>query len=263
MEKQLNWNGKQVHYTTEGAGKPVVLLHGFLENVHIWDDFTAFLKDGFRVVAIDLPGFGKTDVFSENHTMSFMADAVKAVLDAENIDHTVLVGHSMGGYVSLAFARKYQAMLRGLVLFHSHAAGDNAEGRENRSRTIEVVKKDHKDFISRFIPLLFAEENISRFADTIQQLRKMSLHTSAKGVIAALAGMRDRKDYLEFLRTIPFPLFFVVGKQDSRIPMEKIAPQLLLPPQAEALILEGVGHMGFVEAPGKVFPVLRDFLKRC
>ncbi len=263
MEKQLNWQQGVINYCIKGEGKPVVLLHGFLENLHIWDDFSAFLETGFQVIAVDLPGFGKTSVFGENHTMPFMAEAVKAVLEAENIPEARLVGHSMGGYVSLAFAKKYPETVQGLVLFHSHAAGDDEQGRQNRSRTIEVVKKDHKDFIARFIPLLFAEENVPRFAVEIDRLREVSLQTSKEGVVAALAGMRDRDDHLEMLKKAPFPLFFVVGKQDSRIPLEKISGQLTLPPHAEAVVLDGVGHMGFVEAPAKIFPVAKDFLLRC
>ena len=263
MEKQLNWQQGVVNYCIKGEGKPVVLLHGFLENLHIWDSFSAFLGPGFQVIAVDLPGFGKTSVFGENHTMPFMAGAVKAVLEEENIAKAMLVGHSMGGYVSLAFAKKYPETVQAMVLFHSHAAGDDEQGRRNRSRTIEVVKKDHKDFIAQFIPLLFAEENVPRFAAEIDRLRKVSLQTSKEGVVAALAGMRDRDDQLEMLKTVRFPLLFVVGKQDSRIPLEKIIPQLTVPPHAEVVILDKTGHMGFVESPGKVFPVVRDFLHRC
>ena len=262
MEKQIIWQQGRINYLIEGEGYPVVLLHGFLENIHIWDDFITFLKPDFKVIAVDLPGFGKTSVFSENHTMAFMADAVKAVLDAENIVKTVLVGHSMGGYVSLAFAKKFPDILDGMVLFHSQAAGDNEEGRQNRSRTIEIVQKDHKDFIARFIPLLFAEENVMRFAKEIDHLRQMSFQTPKQGVMAALAGMRDREDSLGLLKNANFPLFFVVGKQDSRIPVEKIMPQITLPAHAEVIILDKTGHMGFVEAPAKIFPVVRDFLGR-
>jgi pimeloyl-ACP methyl ester carboxylesterase len=263
MEKQMLWQGKPVNYSVEGTGFPVVLLHGFLENIHIWDDFREFLKPDFQVVAIDLPGFGKTAVLGESHPMPLMAEVVKGVLENEKIQKTVLIGHSMGGYVSLAFASRFPEMLAGLVLFHSHAAADNEEGKQNRNRTIEVVRKDHKNFITGFIPLLFAEENVSRFSKEIAHLREMSLQTPAQGVIAALAGMRDRADYLAWLRQAPFPLFFVVGKQDSRIPIEKIVPQVTLPPHAETVILDKVGHMGFVEAPSRIFPVVRDFLKRC
>jgi pimeloyl-ACP methyl ester carboxylesterase len=91
----------------------------------------------------------------------------------------------------------------------------------------------------------------------------MSFQTSAQGVTAALAGMRDREDGSGLLKKVDFPVFFVVGKQDSRIPIEKILPQLTLPPHAEVVILDKTGHMGFVETPGKTFPIMEDFLKRC
>jgi len=263
MEKQIIWQGKQINYLVEGEGQPVMLLHGFLENIHVWDDFIGFLKPDFKVLAMDLPGFGRTSVFGENHSMPFMADAVKAVMDAEDITGTALVGHSMGGYVSLAFARKFPELLNGVVLFHSQAAADNDEGKQNRSRTIGVVQKDHKDFIAKFIPLLFATENVSRFAKEIARLREMSFQTPASGVIAALAGMRDREDSLKLLKKVEFPVFFVIGKQDSRIPIENILPQLSIPSHAEAIILDKTGHMGFVETPGKTFPAVGDFLKRC
>jgi len=263
MEKQVDFQGKTVNYSITGEGKPVVLLHGFLENILIWDHLTETLKSKFKVIAVDLPGFGKTPVFAEKHDMSFMAEAVKAVLDAEMIEQAVLVGHSMGGYVSLAFADRFPEMMKALVLFHSHAAGDDEQGKQNRTRTIEIVKKDHKDFIAHFIPLLFAEENVSRFSAEIDRLRAMSLQTSKEGVIAAMAGMRDRNDYLELLKRASFPLFFVVGKQDSRIPLEKIMPQLILPRHAEAIILDRTGHMGFVESPEILFPALSGFLSRC
>ncbi len=263
MEKQIIWQGKQVNYLVEGEGNPIVLLHGFLENIYVWDSFIDYLKPKFKVLAVDLPGFGKTAVFSENHSMTFMADAVKAAMEAENITKAILIGHSMGGYVSQAFAKKFPKFLRGLVLFHSQAAADNAGDKENRTRTIEVVKKNHKDFIAKFIPLLFAEENAARFAREIDHLRQMSFQTPAQGITAALAGMRDREDNLEMLKKADFPVFFVIGKQDSRIPLERILPQLPLPAHAEAIILDKTGHVGFVEMPEKIFPAVRDFLKRC
>ena len=263
MERQIIWQRKQVNYLVEGKGNTIVLLHGFLENIHIWDSFIDYLKPKFKVLAVDLPGFGKTAVFSENHSMTFMADVVKAAMEAENITKAIIIGHSMGGYVSLAFAKKFPEFLQGLVLFHSQAAADNAESKENRTRTMEIVKRDHKDFIAKFIPLLFAEENVTRFAREIDHLRQMSFQTPAQGVTAALAGMRDREDNLQMLKKAAFPVFFVVGKQDPRIPLEKILPQLHLPAHAEAIILDKTGHMGFVEMPEKIFPAVGDFLKRC
>ena len=262
MEKQILLQGKAVSYTRSGSGPAVVLLHGFLENLCIWKNLTASLEKSFTVVCIDLPGFGKSDIMAQNHTMPLMADTVNHVLEKENIEHCVMVGHSMGGYVALAFAEKYPAKLKGLVLFHSQAAADDAEAKKNRDRTIEVVKSDHRSFISAFIPLLFAEENVDRFQNGIEQLKTLSELTPVDGICAALAGMRDRDDYLSLLKTIGVPVFFVVGKQDSRIPLEKILPQLEIPKNCEALIIDGVGHMGFIEAKEMTTQAIIHFVER-
>ena len=263
MEKRIVFQGKDLYYDKKGKGPALVFLHGFLENKSIWDDFTNRLSDRFTCIAVDLPGFGKSAVWSDVHSMEFMAEAVKAVLNQEKITETVVTGHSMGGYVSLAFAKKYPFLLKGLVLFHSHAAADDAEAKNNRNRTIEVVKSEKQHFISSFIPLLFAEQNVEKFGNEIAKLRQQSLNTSGEGIITALAGMRDREENGPLLRQLSAPVFFVVGKQDSRIPVEKIAPYLTLPKHSENLILDGVGHMGFIEAPGIIFPVLTGFYQRC
>ncbi len=263
MEKSVVFQNKKIFYKKEGNGPALLFLHGFLENHSIWNGFIDGLKENYTCIAVDLPGFGKTEVFSENHTMNFMADTVKAVIDAENIKKTVVTGHSMGGYVSLAFAKKFPSLVKGLVLFHSQAAADDPEAKTNRNRTIEIVKKEHKNFISSFIPLLFAEQNIEKFKTEIEKLKETSLKTSAEGVIAALAGMRDREENTTLLKEAGFPVFFVVGKQDSRIPVDKVISQIALPKHSESIILDEVGHMGFIEAPKIIFPVLTGFYGRC
>jgi len=263
MFRNVIFKGRSIHYQVEGSGKPVILLHGFLESLEMWDGFATELSKELSVIRIDLPGFGKSESIGETHTMELMADSVKAVIDQEQIENVVMAGHSMGGYTALAFAEMYPEYLSGLCLFHSQAAADDEESKQNRTRTIEVVKNDHQNFISNFIPLLFAEENIKKFSDEIVALKQMSLKTSAMGVVAALAGMRDREDSRELLTQLNIPLFFVVGKQDSRIPLKKILPQLTLSKHTEVLLLDGVGHMGFLEAPKTIFPILTGFFKRC
>jgi pimeloyl-ACP methyl ester carboxylesterase len=262
MEKVINYRNKQVAYEISGAGNVVVLLHGFLENLHVWGGILSYLTGKYQVIAIDLPGFGKSDVLNEIHSMGLMADVVKHVLKAELVKSCLLIGHSMGGYVGAAFAEKFPEMLTGLVFFHSHAAPDNEEGKRNRNRIIEVVKKDKKNYIASFIPLLFAEENIARYQKKITQLQQISLETSEESVIAALGGMRDRKDHQSTLSTLNVPVMFIVGKQDSRVSMDKIIPQISLPQHSEVLILEGVGHMGFVEEPEKTMMALQCFAAR-
>ncbi len=262
MEKTVSFRDKQVAYHVQGEGACVVLIHGFLEDHSIWHRFSEVLAKHYQVICVDMPGFGKSACVAETHTMELMADVVKEVLDAEAVKSCVYVGHSMGGYVGAAFAEKYPEMLSGLVFFHSHAAADSEEVKINRLKTIELVKRDALRFIVSFIPLLFAEENMERCQPEITRLQESASHIGAEAVIAALSGMRERTDQRELLKTLDFPVMFVVGKQDSRISMENILPQIQLPKHAEALILDGVGHMGFIEAEQLTMQTLEGFVKR-
>jgi len=262
MVKQIAFKQKNLSYNICGSGPAIVLLHGFLEDKNIWDRLSVFLKGQFTVVCVDLPGFGQSENHAETHPMLLMADTVNEVLEAEQIKHCVLVGHSMGGYVSLAFARKYPAKLDGLVLFHSQAAADSEEAKNNRNRTMKVVKSNHKSFVSSFIPSLFAAENVDKFQKEITLLKETSEQTSVEGVCAALAGMRDRNDQLGLLKAFDKAVFFIIGKQDSKISMATIWPQLEIPKNCEALILDGVGHMGFIEAKEITSQAIKHFAER-
>lgn len=262
MEKQLQSGTGTIFYTVKGRGPVLVLLHGFLEDHSIWNDFSDQLQKKYTCICIDLPGFGKSDVFAESHPMDFMARKVNEVLENEKLEKCVLVGHSMGGYVSLAFSKLFPEKLRGLVLFHSQAASDNEEGKKNRDRTIKIVQQNHTAFIHSFIPSLFAEDHVADFSNEIDALKKIGDKTPAKGIIAALRGMRDRESQLDTLEKLEAPVYFIIGKQDSRIPMETVMQQLELPSNCEALIMDHVGHMGFIEAKEKTFLSLEHFLER-
>ncbi len=262
MKKHIKFRGGNLNYRITGQGSGLVFLHGFLEDYTIWNDFADRLSDRFNVIQVDLPGFGKSEVIDDVHTMTLMATAVKHVMDHENMDQCIMTGHSMGGYVTLAFAELFPETLKGLVLFHSHAAADDEQGKQNRNRTIEIVKKDHKNFIISFIPLLFAVENVERFSKEVKLLQKLAIKTSSEAVVAALAGMRDRADRRELLSKLDIPVLFIIGKQDSRISLDTILPQLSLPKNCEAIILDNVGHMGFIEAEGITYASLEHFIER-
>lgn len=262
MEKVVSFEKGDLCYTISGEGPVIVLLHGFMEDHSIWNSFAKKLAVNNKVITIDLPGFGKSSIFNNTHSMAFMANAIYYILIEENIEKCIMIGHSMGGYVTLEFASLYPNKLSGIVLFHSHAVADDEEGKTNRDRTIKIVKSDRLGFVNLFIPSLFAEKNVAKYEREIIGLQKNALKTSPEGVIAALAGMRDRIDQSDLLKTIKVPVFFIIGKQDSRIPIDKILPQLQLPPNCEALILDGVGHMGFIEAEDLTFSAIEHFVGR-
>jgi pimeloyl-ACP methyl ester carboxylesterase len=260
--KTIIYKNHNISFRDEGQGSTIVLLHGFMESLQIWNDFAVALSKSFRVVRIDLPGHGNTPVMDEMHSMALMAEVVKTVLDDLKIRKCVMIGHSMGGYVTLAFAKRFREMLSGFCLFHSHAAADNAEARENRRRTINIVKMNRAGFIQQFIPDLFAASNIEKFADEIQVLQKQAASTSAKSIIAALEGMKERSSNFELLINTKLPVLFVCGKEDSRIPVQTVMAQAILPAHAEILILADVGHMGYIEAKKETLEMIEGFVVR-
>jgi len=262
MNKQITHKGAKIAYTITGKGEVLVLLHGFLEDLSMWDEFSVNLSATNKVIAVDLPGFGKSGMISNNHSMSLMADVVFNVLQTEEVSKCTIIGHSMGGYVALAFANMYQTRLNSIVLFHSQAAEDDAETKNNRDRTIKIVENNHGNFISSFIPLLFTDKNAVKFKKVIDNIVERAMLTKNEAIIAALAGMRDREDHLPLLSQLDIPVLFIAGKQDSRIPLNKIIKQIELPKISESLILDNVGHMGFIEANELTYNAIIRFVNR-
>ena len=262
MVKQLIYKGKSINYSVSGSGIAIVFLHGFLEDSDIWNAYNNQLRDSFNILTIDLPGFGKSEVIEKTHSMGLMAEVVSMVLETENISEYIIVGHSMGGYVGLSLIRNSKSGCRGLVLLNSQAAADDEVARRNRDRTIEIVKKNHSHFISNFIPTLFKESNIEKFRDEIEKLTKSSLSTSDNGIVAALLGMKDRDDSLNLIQETELPILFIVGKYDSKIPLEKMKEQIILPKTSESLILDNVGHMTFIEEAELCLKTIKNFAQK-
>jgi pimeloyl-ACP methyl ester carboxylesterase len=251
-----------LHYRISGQGPIIVLLHGFLESGEVWKSFARRLSESYRVITIDLPGHGLSENYGPVNSMDMMAEGVYTILKMIGISKCLMAGHSMGGYVTLAFAEKYPRMLKGFVLFHSQAAADSTETRTARERTIALVQKDHQGFIRNFIPDLFDAANVKKFDKEIEKLKDLAQKTSKEGILAVLEGMKSRPDRRHVLLQAKVPVLFIIGKNDSRIPMEVIVPQTLLPEHSEILLLDHVGHMGFIEASGKTFDALKGFAER-
>lgn len=258
----FNYQDKEIHFTKEGQGNTIVLLHGFMESLQIWKDFSHELSANFNVICIDLPGHGESECISDVHSMDLLADVVKQIVDSLRISSFVLIGHSMGGYVSLQFAYQYPAMLKGLCLFHSHALADTEEAKFNRDRTCEIVKKNRKSFISQFIPDLFAEENVKKFAEEIRILQTQVKNMKSEAIIAALIGMKLRENKLHVLTDLKIPILFILGKKDSRVSVQQAMAQAILPEHSEVLLLD-IGHMGYIEARNETLFTIRSFAEKC
>jgi pimeloyl-ACP methyl ester carboxylesterase len=263
MDRFLEFRGKRIGYSMEGAGNTIVLLHGFIESRKIWNDFLPRLAKEFKVLTIDLPGHGESEVVSEIHSMALMAEVVKAVMDESGISAAVVVGHSMGGHVALEVAKLFPEALNGLVLFHSQAAPDSEEVRENRRRTIDIVKMNRGGFIRQFIPDLFDQRFVGSYGESIAGLVEEAGKMSQEGIIAALTGMRDRTGGLDLLMETQLPVLFIIGKHDSRIPYNQVLAQAILPAHSEVLFMDRVGHMGYIEAPDITLQAIRHFAMKC
>jgi len=262
MDNYFNYKDKKIYYRVAGRGPCLVLLHGFLESQNIWNDYSVELSKHFKLITIDLPGHGKTENISEVHTMELMAEIVKELLDRLQIKEYVVIGHSMGGYVALAFAEMFSEGTKGFGVFHSHALADSTEAKINRGRAIQVVRENHKDFISSFIPDLFTLRNQERFAEEIKELQAESRQMEKEGIIAALSGMRQRTDKLKLLKNTKVPVLFIIGKKDPRTPLDVMNEQISLPQHSEVLILDQVAHMGFLEAKNTCLSFIKDFTSR-
>lgn len=263
MKKQTQYQNQNINYHIEGQGKALVLLHGFMEDLGMWKKHSEELSIHYQVLCIDLPGHGETGIWTESHGMDFMAEIVKQVLDVEAIEKCVLIGHSMGGYTTLAFAEKYPEKLNGFGLFHSHSMADSDKDKKNRSRTIEIVNQEKVGFINQFIPSLFAEGNRKVFEKEIAQQIELANQMNPIGITAALEGMKERPMRLDVVAFSECPVLFILGKKDNRIAIDHALAQASTARFAQISILGNAGHMGWLEEKSKTIAIIKGFMLYC
>lgn len=262
--KYATYHQKKVAYQSEGKGTPVVLLHGFCEDSTIWDEFAAgLLEEPFRIIRIDLPGFGRSEVLP-GATIEQMAEAVEEVLKTLGLGKVVLIGHSMGGYVSLAFARRFPEALMGIGLFHSHPYPDSEEKKEARRKSIEFIQRQgHVLFVKQLIPALFASKFVRSNTFLLEKLIFRASKYKSAGIIAALQAMIGRQDESGVLTALQVPVLFIIGQEDTAVPAAQSLEQTHLPDLASIHILPHIGHMGMFEAKRKTEQIVRQFVAFC
>ena len=255
-----NYKNRKVHYTSSGSGPTVVLLHGFLEDLTMWDELEGEFSKKNRVVRIDLVGHGLTENQGEVHSMEDQAEMVKKVLDELKIDQYAVIGHSMGGYIALALAELYPEDLTGLVLMNSTSLPDSEDKKRNRDRAVEAVKNNHKSFVRIAIPGLFAPENRDRLAERIKEVTEVALLIPKEGIVAALKGMKIRKNRSAVFKNGKYPRLMIVGKQDPALDLKTLIPQTKFP-GVETVTFED-GHMSHIENRYELEQNLLKFLER-
>ncbi|MEN9322513.1 MAG: hypothetical protein RL699_293 [Bacteroidota bacterium] len=226
----------------------------------MWTELVAVYEQKYRVITLDLLGHGNSGCLGYVHSMEDQADLVHELLTQLRIRKAIVVGHSMGGYVALALAEAYPEVLKGLVLLNSTARADTKERKLNRDRAIKAVKKDHQLFINLSIANLFSETHRERLTATIERIKKEALATPLQGIIAALEGMKIRKDREVLLHFAPFPMLLILGTQDPVLPFETSKDQVELS-QTQLVHFDG-GHMSHLENTEELIAALSAFFKR-
>ena len=259
QEKIFTYKNIKINYTSQGKGNVVVLLHGFLENQTMWQDITPFLAKKNRIITIDILGHGKTENLSYIHTMNNQAKMVKGLLNHLRLRKYILVGHSLGGYISLAFAQLYPKSIKGLCLLNSTALADSLEKKINRDRAINMVKKNAVIFIKMAIPNLFTEESKLKYKKEINRVKEQALLTSKQGVIASLEGMKIRKERTIVLQGNLFKKLFIIGKKDPLLPYNSLKEQVK---KTNTEVVEfSSGHMSHIENKEELIVTLIRFIK--
>lgn len=263
MTGTIKFKDARLFFRDEGKGNAIVLLHGYLESSEIWGGFGEALSKNNRVISLDLPGHGNSSPVCKNQTIEIMADSVKAVLDHLKIGRAVIVGHSMGGYVTLAFAEIFPEKTLAYCLFNSHALADSDEKKLNREREIDLVRAGKKSLIvNTNIPRTFANDNIVKLAAEVERAIKIGLNTKDEGIICALQGMKARPDRQRVLKESNSPVMVIAGRKDNNIPFGVYEQHFTLAKQTEVLILENSGHMGFLEEMDNSLVGLRKFVNK-
>ena len=259
MTKQTIFKNTKISYTEQGKGTTVVLLHGFLENQTMWVDFVPEFSKKHRVITIDLLGHGQTDCLGYVHSMEEQADMVHHVLHELKIRKAIFVGHSMGGYVALAFAELYPDIMKGLVLLNSTSSADSDQRKLNRDRAIVAVKQNYSAFVRMSIANLFSEDNRERLAEQIELVKIEALKTPLQGVVAALEGMKIRNDREVILHFATYPIRLILGKKDGVLNYEDNLKQI----EGTKVNLTSFpdGHMIHLENKKQLIKVLLEFFK--
>lgn len=259
---KINFKERKINYSSRGKGTAIVFLHGFCEDSSVWDDFISVFKSN-KIIRIDLPGFGSSEPI-ENPSVELFADAVKSVLNHLEIRKCTLIGHSMGGYVSLAFAKKYASSLTGLGIFHSFPYADSEEKKNNRAKSIDFINKNsHYHYVKQLFPNLFPAAFLSSNNFLVNQMIHRASSFPQAGIIGGLELMMNRPDNSEVLREIKCPVLFIIGKDDEVVPFDKSMEQTALPDIAHIHVLDGVGHMGMFEATKETRKIIKQFVKFC
>ncbi|HWB26755.1 MAG TPA: alpha/beta hydrolase [Chitinophagaceae bacterium] len=262
MQKKFDYKGSDVYYNIAGNGTPVMLLHGFAEDSDVWRYQIAFLQQHCLLIVPDLPGSGKSAYAPALQSIADFADCLLALLQEERIEKCIMLGHSMGGYITLAFAEKYVEYLSGFGFINSTAFADSDEKKQNRLKGIRVIEEyGGYAFIKNTTPNLFSVVYKQLFADNITALIEKGANFKKEALQQYYYAMMERPDRSGVLQHSRLPVLFVAGEEDVAAPLNDVLKQVHLPETSYIHILQNTGHMGMWEATEAVNTYVLQFIE--
>lgn len=248
----------------EGNEISVVLIHGFPADSSLWRKVIPLLAKQYQLIVPDLPGVGNSSIAAENFSMDDLAEALSVLLKAQQIDKAIIAGHSMGGYMAMAYADAYPEAVLGLAMIHSSAMADNDEKIKNRKKAISLIQKGGKDaFIEAMLPGLFTKDFREKHPEELTQQRSQALSVAPEVLTAFYNAMINRPDGQNVLRTASYPLLWVCGAEDPLIPPAKTMQQTSLGFVNFVEIYNNSAHMAMLECPDRLAVDLDHFASYC
>ncbi|WP_109832378.1 alpha/beta fold hydrolase [Reichenbachiella versicolor] len=252
-----------MNLSIQGSSSKVILfIHGFCETLNIWKPYVEALKENYKVISIDLPGHGKTSLVTSQFTIEDIADLVIEEMNSLAVGKFFVIGHSLGGYISLALSELYPDAVTGFGLFSSTTFPDDDEKRKVRDKVGGfIAEHGHKEFIDSFVPNLFTPENRRTFVEEIETLKKNAYLTSTESIVGYSQAMKVRPDRTKQL-SIDKPKFIIAGDRDMAVKIESSKEMMTFIPESDSLILKDTGHNGFLEAQVDSITYIKEFLLR-
>ncbi|MDQ0196172.1 alpha/beta fold hydrolase [Paenibacillus wynnii] len=251
--------GTNIGYSDQGDGEVVVLLHGFCGSAQYWEKVAPLLSGSYRVIAPDLRGHGTSDAPKGAYTIDQMADDILALLDALEIPKVTLLGHSLGGYITLSFAERYGSRLRGFGLIHSTGYPDSEEAKEKRLKSVSTIQNQGiTAFVDDLVPGLFSPDTQGRSPQLLVRTKEIGYKTPPQGAVGAAMAMRERPDRRDVISATELPVLLLAGAEDLLIPAERTFTS----DQANITqaTIPGAGHMSLFEAPDRLSEIILEFL---
>jgi pimeloyl-ACP methyl ester carboxylesterase len=262
----FQFHNKKIFYRTEGKGEPVILVHGFAEDGNLWNKQIDALKQNNLLIIPDLPGSGDSEMLEGEVLIKDYAEVLRSLADEVIFKNNLaeqfsMIGHSMGGYITLAFAEKYPQLLNSFGLFHSSAFADTEEKKLTRKKGIDFIKKNGTElFLKTAIPNLFSEKTKKERPELTGQLFDLAKNISPEALIQYYEAMIRRPDRTAVLKAFEKPVLFIIGKFDTAVPLDVSLQQCHLPPISLVHILQQSAHMGMWEEEDLSNSLLKKFL---